>query len=601
MKYLVLGFFWGILQPAVFAQVELQIACADCPFLPQKKISRYYSDSAAAFFAADSLHRAVQQQGYLACSIDSLYRRNEEGKAPKISFQLIFQAGNLYKGVLLKNKSIDTVILQSIGYQDFLYRENEYFSLKKLSVLKEKLVRWGETHGYPFCTVYLENVAVDYPNKGDISAVLAWRKGKFFTFDSLEIDGKVRLTNRFLAQYLGVKRGAMYDEAKIGRVRMRLAELPFVEETQPTITEFSERKARLHLFLKRKRASQFDLLLGFLPNPKKASELLVTGNADLGFQNLFGNGEQFSLHWQQARPESPEGRVSFNIPYLFRLPVGATSLFELYKRDTSYLETRTEIGAQYRLEGNDAFRVFWNNSTTTLLNIDTVAIKQIKQLPSILDMQTNAFGIAYTQERLDYRFNPQHGYSYAIKASGGLKTIRENGQISNLYDKNSPDFSFKRLFDTVARESYQYRVSLQAAYYFPIGTRSCLKTGLDAAYIGATAPLLRNEQYRIGGARRLRGFNEESLFASFYAIATLEYRFIIGQNSYLFAFADQAYLEDKSTYTNFSDRPLGIGVGMSFETKAGIFALTVAFGKEGQQQVIDFNAAKVHFGYINLF
>ncbi len=599
IKKISLLLFVFLLKNTIFAQCQLRVKCEDCEVASSLNFSKNYSDSASVYAAADSLFRAAQMQGFFGFSVDSLTQNKGKINEKKI-FNLMVHLGNQYKGVLLKNKNVDTLILESIGYQDFLYNKNSYFDLKKLSIFKEKLVRWAETHGYPFATVFMENVLIDYPQKGDILAEIAWKKGKFFTFDTLEISGKSRVSNRYLSQYLGIKKGMVYDESRIEKVRGKLAELAFLEETQPHILEFSEKKARIHLFLKRKRASQFDFLIGFLPNPKKQSDLLITGNADIALQNLFGGGEQFGLTWLNVRPESPEGKVSINIPYLFRLPVGATGNFELYKRDSSYVETRSELGVQYRLEGNDAFRFFWTNAATSLIKIDTVTIKSTRSLPAVLDMQINGVGVAYTQERLDYRFNPRKGYLFNIKASGGIKTVKSNNQIGDLRDANYPDFSFKTLYDTVMRESYQYKLGLQAAYFVPFGKRTTLKIGFDGGYLGATAPLLRNEQYRIGGARRLRGFNEESLFASFYGIATLEYRFIISQNSYLFAFADQAYLEDKSRFSYNIDRPLGVGAGFSFETKAGIFALTIAFGRQNAQE-IDLNAAKVHFGYVNLF
>ncbi len=607
MKKTALIFFLFLLQNTIFAQYQLRVKCEDCEATSSLNFSKNYRDSASIYAAADSLFRAAQMQGFFGFSLDSLSQNRSQNSIQnkgKIvenkTFNLLVHRGSQYKGVLLKNKNIDTLVLETIGFQDFLYNKNSYFDLKKLHIFKEKLVRWAETHGYPFATVFMENVLIDYPAKGDILAEIGWKKGKFFTFDTLEISGKSRVSNRYLSQYLGIKKGMIYDEIRIEKVRSKLSELSFLEETQPHILEFSDKKARIHLFLKPKRASQFDFLLGFLPDPKKPSNLLITGNGELALQNLFGGGEQLSLTWLNVRPESPEGKVLLNIPYLFRLPIGAVGNFELYKRDSSYVETRAELGVQYRLEGNDAFRVFWTNAATSLIKIDTAAVKSTRSLPAVLDMQTNGFGIAYTQERLDYRFNPRKGYFFNIKASGGIKKINANNQIRDLRDANSPSFSFQNLYDTVARESYQYKLGLQAAYFQPIGKRTTLKVGFDGGYLGATAPLLRNEQYRIGGARRLRGFNEESLFASLYGIASLEYRFIISQNSYLFAFVDQAYLEDKSRFSYNIDRPLGLGAGFSFETKAGIFALTIAFGRQNNQE-IDVNAAKVHFGYVNLF
>jgi hypothetical protein len=59
-------------------------------------------------------------------------------------------------------------------------------------------------------------------------------------------------------------------------------------------------------------------------------------------------------------------------------------------------------------------------------------------------------------------------------------------------------------------------------------------------------------------------------------------------------------VEDISIKSRVFDRPSGFGGGLTLETKAGIFGLTIAFGQQ-QQNSFDFNAAKVHFGYVNLF
>ncbi|MCX6181458.1 MAG: hypothetical protein NT150_05995 [Bacteroidetes bacterium] len=48
------------------------------------------------------------------------------------------------------------------------------------------------------------------------------------------------------------------------------------------------------------------------------------------------------------------------------------------------------------------------------------------------------------------------------------------------------------------------------------------------------------------------------------------------------------------------DHPYGFGAGFSFETKAGIFSLNYAIGKQ-LGNPIDFGAAKIHFGFLNQF
>jgi hemolysin activation/secretion protein len=98
----------------------------------------------------------------------------------------------------------------------------------------------------------------------------------------------------------------------------------------------------------------------------------------------------------------------------------------------------------------------------------------------------------------------------------------------------------------------------------------------------------------------LRGFDERSVFATRYVVLTLEYRLLIGQNSYLYAFTDGGYLEDVTTSTRRFNKPLGFGAGLTFETKVGLFGFSLALGKL-QDNPVDFRNVKTHFGYVNLF
>jgi outer membrane translocation and assembly module TamA len=105
---------------------------------------------------------------------------------------------------------------------------------------------------------------------------------------------------------------------------------------------------------------------------------------------------------------------------------------------------------------------------------------------------------------------------------------------------------------------------------------------------------------RIGGSRLLRGFDEQSIFASAYNITTFEYRMMILRNSYFFVFIDAAYVHRKFNNTIFQDFPFGFGAGITFETKIGIFGLTYALGQQKDKKV-DFRSSKLHFGYVATF
>ena len=111
----------------------------------------------------------------------------------------------------------------------------------------------------------------------------------------------------------------------------------------------------------------------------------------------------------------------------------------------------------------------------------------------------------------------------------------------------------------------------------------------------------RNELFRIGGYRLLRGFDEESIYASRYSVWSLEYRYLVGINSYLFGFTDIGFTKTKFLASNFTNRFNSAGIGLAFETKFGLLNVSYAIGKRNDLKFNIREASKIHFGYINYF
>ncbi len=51
---------------------------------------------------------------------------------------------------------------------------------------------------------------------------------------------------------------------------------------------------------------------------------------------------------------------------------------------------------------------------------------------------------------------------------------------------------------------------------------------------------------------------------------------------------------------NNAPKPIGIGAGITFETKVGIFGFSLAVGRQ-RETTFDFRRVKTHFGYVSLF
>jgi len=140
---------------------------------------------------------------------------------------------------------------------------------------------------------------------------------------------------------------------------------------------------------------------------------------------------------------------------------------------------------------------------------------------------------------------------------------------------------------------------LSAEGYVPLGKKSTLVGLLEGRRLFADQIFL-NDVYRIGGAFSLRGFNEQSLLASSYAMLGLEYRYLLGSRSYFQLFWNGAYTLDESEIqlNPLEDLPFGFGAGLALEVNSGMLYLSYALGRE-QNNPIQLNQAKIHFGVIN--
>ncbi len=110
------------------------------------------------------------------------------------------------------------------------------------------------------------------------------------------------------------------------------------------------------------------------------------------------------------------------------------------------------------------------------------------------------------------------------------------------------------------------------------------------------AQILRNELYRMGGLKSLRGFNENFFFAQNYFLSRLELRQYFEQSSFLFLFYDQLIFNVFEQW----NQPLGLGAGLSLNTNNGLFSFAFALGSSSDIP-FDINNTKIHLGYTSRF
>ena len=249
----------------------------------------------------------------------------------------------------------------------------------------------------------------------------------------------------------------------------------------------------------------------------------------------------------------------------------------------------------------EILKIYWKNAITNVQNPNTELVLLSGKLPSILDLRNNSFGAEYYFQRLDYRWNPLKGFELRAAAAVGVKYIKPNNNILSLEDPLRPDFDFGTLYDSISLRSFQYSGQFSYAHFFQLWKQLTLMGRYKTAAVFNSRNLLyTNELLRIGGQQVMRGFDEQSIFASWYQVATAELRYLLGTNSYTYLFGDFSYTENSSEALNPQIWRYGFGVGVALETKVGIFGLSYALGSSFDSPLL-FRNGKIHFGYVNIF
>src|SRR4030095_6265942 len=387
-------------------------------FLPDSR----QSDSLTAIRSLNRMLADLYDSGYLAASVDSTFMTKDTMVA-------YLAAGKQYKWRKLKNGNLDEGMLTEAGFREKLY-DNKALKPESISRLNKKILGYYENHGYPFASISYHNFVFE---EQMVTAEVFLYEDRKFTVDSIVFKGNSKLSPTYLYSYLSLKPGDTYNESIIRKISSRIKELPMISEVRPFNVAFTEEKARVFLYLDDKKASQFDGIIGILPDNEQTGKVLVTGDLRLRLLSSFGRGELLDLNWKQPQPKTQDLKVKANYPFIFSTPFGLDFNLGIYKKDTSYLEVVLGGGVQFLLKGGNYLKAFVNDKKSSLLSTD--AYENSTVLPPFADVKVTSYGLGFKSLKLDYRINPRQGYSLEFSAMAGNKKITKNGHLNEeLYD-----------------------------------------------------------------------------------------------------------------------------------------------------------------------
>ena len=516
----------------------------------------------------------LRGEGYLAVSVDSVVFDSS-------SVSAYVYSGPRFQWGQLSFDSIDRKVLRRAGIRERSFARKPV-KAGRLAAAQEKLIQFYENNGYPFASIRISQVRMDGPI---LSGNLQVEDHGLFLIDTVHIKGEARISQSYLEKLTAVETGDVYREDRVRNLSNRIRETTFLEEIRPFELEYYEGRVDVYAYLQKARANQFNGIVGILPNNEQTGRLLVTGDLHLSLVNPFGKGERFYIAWRSLQPLSQELDLRISWPYLFNSSIGFGLDFALLKQDTSYFSINPVIDLRFFLGGTNYFHAFLDYFNSSL--ISTWGLENAVVLPPYADVTSSLYGLGIQFNNLDYYFNPLKGWEIRSRFGIGSKKIHRNPAL--------PD----PVYESVRETSTQLKATADIRFFQYLGGRFTLQVASRTGYI-RNDDLFANELFRLGGIRNLRGVDENSLFASFYSIGTIEVRFLFERNSSVYLFADGGSYEKNLPDDFVADGPLGFGAGINMATRAGIFSLNYALGKQFDNP-INIGNAKIHVGYINRF
>lgn len=553
------------------------------------KLRPAFADIAQLKSYLENLPTELLSKGYLSASIDSVAL---DSPVTKINLFLgqRFQWGYFELPDEFKPVQQEWGLPVNPGKKKYFINPATDFRNRVLDYLEEK--------GYPFASVSFDSVRF---NGEYLTGKMLINKGVYYKIDSIAQEGSLRLNPRFINRYLGLLPGAPYQPSKLKKIAQRLDELPFAQQQQPWRLNMLGTGGVVSIYLEQKRSNILNVLLGVMPASTQTpgNKLLLTGDANILLRNSFRSGETIAVNWQQIQYQSPRLNLLYQQPYIFGSKAGVDFYFDLFKKDTQFVNLQVRFGVPYEFSLSQSAKVFFLHQQTNVSTVDTNFVLQSGQLPDLAATSATSLGFDYTINTTNYRLNPRYGNELNISIIGGTKRLKASSDIENLKDPNNPGFNFGSLYDSIALKTYQFRIKMGAAKYFPTGKASVLKLAATAGWY-QSGNYFRNELFQIGGFRLLRGFDEESIFARNYAVLTTEYRLLSGKSSYFFGFMDAGYAQYKDQLQQFGHTYIGSGIGMVLETKNSLINISWAIGKRNDLP-LDLRQSKIHLGLINFF
>ena len=386
----------------------------------------------------------------------------------------------------------------------------------------------------------------------------------------LKLNSKRKITDIVIVGYdkfpNGIKKAiikkakkATFNQENLKQINEEFSKLQFVNQLKYPEILFTTDSTKIFVYLEKSKPNKFDGFIGFSNDDK--SKLTFNGYLDLQLQNILNSGEKFNLYWKNDGNSQTSFNLGTEIPYLFKSPIGIKANLRIFKQDSTFQNTITDLNLGYYFSYyTKAYLGYQKTNSVDIQNTNSFSLKDF----------TNTF-LTSSFEHVNYATD---NFIFPEQTKVIAKVGLGNRTISSA-------------------KSNQFFGQLEFSHYFELNQKNSIFIKNQSYYLQSDSYII-NELYRFGGINSIRGFNENSLQANVFSGIMAEYRYLVAPNLYVHSITDYGYFQDKTAEIDY--KLLGLGFGFGLFTKNGLFNLIYANGSTSEQ-IIKLSNSIVHISF----
>ncbi|WP_417430961.1 hypothetical protein [Halpernia sp.] len=436
---------------------------------------------------------------------------------------------------------------------------SQNFRTKNLDSLKQNINQKFRDKGFAFNRVKakFKGFKNEIPQV-DLEISLSEKR----TIDKLVLKDYDKVPKRFVKNLDEDFLHKTYDDKNLLKINSSLQNHPFVLLERPPQTLFKKDSTEIYLFLKKKINSTFDGIIGF--GNDKTDKFTLNGSLNLNLKNIFNGFETINLYWQRNPDSGQTFNLGTDIPYLFNSKIGFNLNVNIYRQDSTFATVKAIPAFYYHISSNQK-----------------IGIRGTFENSAVLDSLYTG-GKDFTKQGI--------GVWYQFTKPTETEIFQYQTRINTNIDYLRANYTDQRF--------NQIQYFINAENNFHLAGNHYLNLNGESALINAKNELNTNELFRFGGWNSLRGFNENSLYAEFYAYGGAEYRYLVNPQNFFDVFVQYGVLNNPNLEGQI--KLYSLGFGFKFFLPIGLMSVQISNGSQFGE-AFNFKSTKISWGILSRF